>query len=69
MNRDSEFLHLFVAVLMMAPIFVFYVFIAAELFGYRQPPERYAYMSPLALAKACSAFGTDYPLPMVPSPN
>jgi Na+/H+-dicarboxylate symporter len=55
MNRDSEFLHLFVAVLMMAPIFVFYVFIAAELFGYR-PVERLSTLSPLVLAQVCTAF-------------
>jgi hypothetical protein len=55
MNRDSEFLHLFVAVLMMAPIFVFYAFIVAEAFGYRQP-ERLPAISPLVLAQVCTAF-------------
>jgi hypothetical protein len=55
MNRDSDLLHLFVAVLMMAPIFVFYAFIAAEAFGYR-PVERMPTISPLVLAQVCTAF-------------
>lgn len=59
MDKDSDILHTFVAVLMMAPIFVFYAIIAVEVFGYHQPAERYAYMSTASLAKACSAFATD----------
>ena len=57
MKSESDFLHLFVAVMMMAPIFVFYAFIAAELFGYRQTQvERLPTIDPAVLAQACSAF-------------
>jgi len=56
MTKDSDLSHLLVAVAMLAPILMFYVFIAAEMLGYPQRAERLAYVSPAALSQICSAF-------------
>lgn len=58
-DRDSDMMHMLVAAAMMLPIFAFYAIIAMEFFGYRESPERMAYVSPSSLAKICSAFATD----------
>lgn len=61
MDKDSNYnlLHTLIAATMMAPIFVFYAYIAMEVIGYPQPVERYTYVSTASLAKICSAFATD----------
>ena len=50
MRSTYEFAHTFVAIVLTAPVLVFYVVIVMDFAGYQQPAERYAYVSPAALS-------------------
>jgi len=56
MRSTYEFAHTFVAIVLTAPVLVFYVVIVMDFAGYQQPAERYTYVSPAALSQICSAF-------------